>query len=292
MGRAFDTLHPWVSFIFFAVCIVFSMVSSSPVMLAVSFASALVLLCVLSGVKALRYLLFSVPAIIAAAAVNTAFNHEGATVLLYINGNPITLESVIYGAVSGTVLMTVIIWFACFSRIMTSEKIMFLFAKVSPSLSLLFSMILRFVPQVTAKARQINEAQRLSYGTPAGLYGRIKRGLTVIYALLLRSFEDAADTADSMKCRGYGLPGRTAFSRFRFTLLDGAVLAVMLVLTAAAAAAAGTGAVRSAYFPLFSGIKTGPYAVITYTLYAALLNIPAALCLTEEIKWSYLKSRI
>lgn len=292
MGRAFDTLHPWVSFIFFAVCIVFSMISSSPVMLAVSFASALILLCVVSGAKALRYLLFSVPAIIAAAAVNTAFNHEGATVLLYINGNPITLESVIYGAVSGTVLMTVIIWFACFSRIMTSEKIMFLFAKVSPSLSLLFSMILRFVPQVAAKARQINEAQRLSYGTPASLYGKIKRGLTVIYALLLRSFEDAADTADSMKCRGYGLPGRTAFSRFRFTLLDGAVLAVMLVLTAAAAAAAGTGAVRSAYFPLFSGIKTGPYAVITYTLYAALLNIPAALCVTEEIKWSYLKSRI
>lgn len=292
MGRAFDTLHPWVSFIFFAVCIVFSMVSSSPVMLAVSFASALVLLCVVSGAKALRYLLFSVPAIIAAAAVNTAFNHEGATVLLYINGNPITLESVIYGAVSGTVFMTVIIWFACFSRIMTSEKIMFLFAKVSPSLSLLFSMILRFVPQVAAKARQINEAQRLSYGTPAGLYGKIKRGLTVIYALLLRSFEDAADTADSMKCRGYGLPGRTAFSRFRFTLLDGTVLAVMLALTAVSAAAAGTGTVRSAYFPLFSGIKTGPYAVITYTLYAALLNIPAALCLTEEIKWSYLKSRI
>ena len=199
MGRAFDTLHPWVSFIFFAVCIVFSMISSSPVMLAVSFFSALLLLFVISGRKAVRYLLFSVPAIIAAAAVNTAFNHEGATVLLYINGNPITLESVIYGAVSGTVLMTVIIWFACFSRIMTSEKIMFLFAKVSPSLSLLFSMILRFVPQVTAKARQINEAQRLSYGTPAGLYGRIKRGLTVIYALLLRSFEDAADTADSMK---------------------------------------------------------------------------------------------
>ena len=292
MGIAFDTLLPWVSFTFFAVCIVFSIISSSPVMLAVSFASALILLCVVSGAKALWYLLFSVPAIIAAAAVNTAFNHEGATVLLYINGNPITLESVIYGAVSGTVLMTVIIWFACFSRIMTSEKIMFLFAKVSPSLSLLFSMILRFVPQVAAKARQINEAQRLSYGTPAGLYGRIKRGLTVIYALLLRSFEDAADTADSMKCRGYGLPGRTAFSRFRFTLLDGAVLAVMLVLTAAAAAAAGTGAVRSAYFPLFSGIKTGPYAVITYTLYAALLNIPAALCVTEEIKWSYLKSRI
>lgn len=292
MGRAFDTLHPWVSFIFFAVCIVFSMVSSSPVMLAVSFASALVLLCVVSGAKALRYLLFSVPAIIAAAAVNTAFNHEGATVLLYINGNPITLESVIYGAVSGTVFMTVIIWFACFSRIMTSEKIMFLFAKVSPSLSLLFSMILRFVPQVAAKARQINEAQRLSYGTPAGLYGKIKRGLTVIYALLLRSFEDAADTADSMKCRGYGLPGRTAFSRFRFTLLDGAVLALMLALTAVSAAAAGTGTVRSAYFPLFSGIKTGPYAVITYTLYAALLNIPAALCVTEEIKWSYLKSRI
>ena len=292
MGRAFDTLHPWVSFIFFAVCIVFSMISSSPVMLAVSFASALILLCVVSGAKALRYLLFSVPAIIAAAAVNTAFNHEGATVLLYINGNPITLESVIYGAVSGTVLMTVIIWFACFNRIMTSEKIMFLFARVSPSLSLLFFFFLRFVPQVAAKARQINEAQRLSYGTPAGLYGKIKRDLTVIYALLLRSFEDAADTADSMKCRGYGLPGRTAFSRFRFTLLDGAVLAVMLVLTAAAAAAAGTGAVRSAYFPLFSGIKTGPYAVITYTLYAALLNIPAALCVTEEIKWSYLKSRI
>ena len=36
------------------------------------------------------------------------------------------------------------------------------------------------------------------------------------------------ETADSMKGRGYGLPGRTAFSVYRFTRRDGAALACLL----------------------------------------------------------------
>lgn len=44
------------------------------------------------------------------------------------------------------------------------------------------------------------------------------------------ALENALDTADSMKSRGYGLPKRTAFSLFRFTLRDGICLGVLATL--------------------------------------------------------------
>ena len=42
------------------------------------------------------------------------------------------------------------------------------------------------------------------------------------------SLENAIETADSMKSRGYGLPGRTAFSIFRFDRRDKLALPVLL----------------------------------------------------------------
>ena len=85
---------------------------------------------------------------ITSAFINTAFNHEGITVLYYLpDGNPLTFESVVYGFASSVMLINVIVWFSCYSSVMTSDKFIYLFGKIIPSLSLIFSMTLSFIPK-------------------------------------------------------------------------------------------------------------------------------------------------
>ena len=70
--------------------------------------------------------------------------------LFYLkDGNPVTLESILYGVGSGIMLACVVSWFSVFHAVMTSDKFMYLFGKVIPAFSLLLSMCLRFVPRFT-----------------------------------------------------------------------------------------------------------------------------------------------
>ncbi len=58
-----------------------------------------------------------------AALVNPAFNHEGATILTYLpSGNPLTLESMLYGAAAAVMLASVVLWFSSFNEVITSDK--------------------------------------------------------------------------------------------------------------------------------------------------------------------------
>ena len=63
------------------------------------------------------------------------------------NGNPLTLESILYGLAAGIMLVSVLNWFSCYQVVMTSDKFIYLFGKVIPAMSLIFSMVLRFVPK-------------------------------------------------------------------------------------------------------------------------------------------------
>lgn len=48
--------------------------------------------------------------------------------------------------------------------------------------------------------------------------------------LVTWALENAIETSDSMRSRGYGLKGRTAFSIYKFTKKDKGLLAVMAAL--------------------------------------------------------------
>ena len=108
-----------------------------PVSLAISLASALVYAVYLNGRRAVRFsLLYMLPMMVAAALVNPAFNHEGATILTYLpSGNPLTLESILYGAAAAAMLAAVVTWFSCYTAVMTSDKFVYLFCLLytSPS---------------------------------------------------------------------------------------------------------------------------------------------------------------
>lgn len=122
MSDTFSRYHPAVNFLFFALVLVYSMVLMHPVCLLISLLGAVLYVIQLNGRKGLRLSLrIALPVMLLAALVNPAFNHAGMTILTYLpTGNPLTLESILYGLVAGCMLCAVLLWFVCYNRVLTS----------------------------------------------------------------------------------------------------------------------------------------------------------------------------
>ena len=135
----FSGYHPLINFTYFVIVIGLSMFYMHPVFLALSLIGSVSYSIYLKGRKTVKVFLFGMlPVCLLAAAANPLFSHAGATMLFYLkDGNPVTLESIVYGLASGLMLAGVISWFSVFHEVMTSDKFMYLFGKVIPAFSLL-----------------------------------------------------------------------------------------------------------------------------------------------------------
>lgn len=110
-----------------------------------SFIGAFVYSVLLRGYDGFRTnIKYMIPLILLTALINPAFSHQGVTILTYFpSGNPLTLESIMYGIMAAFMLVTVICWFSCFNCVISSDKMVYLFGKAAPVLSLILSMTLR-----------------------------------------------------------------------------------------------------------------------------------------------------
>lgn len=285
----FKAYHPIVNFAYFVFVICFSVLLMHPACLFVSLLSSLTYLAVLKGRKALfTNLLYMIPLAFATALINAAFNHEGATILAYLpGGNPLTLESIVYGLCAAAMILSVICWFSCYNEVMTSDKFIYLFGRVSPALSLIFSMTLRFVPRFTEKLREVTTARR-SLGKGSGnqnVRERIKSGLSSLSATLSWAFENSIETADSMKARGYGIPGRTSFSIYSFEKKDKIVLAFVIALALCVIYGRICGVLSFSYFPRFGALKCDFIGVFFGISYFLLCIAPVVIEIKGVRRW-------
>jgi len=285
---AFSGFHPLVSLLYFVMAIGFSFVFMHPVCLGISLACSVAYMLLLEGRKALRFAaVFLLPVFLLAAVINPLFSHAGATILAYLpNGNPITLESILYGIAAACMLVAVISWLCCYTAVMTSDKFVYLFGRVLPALSLLLSMALRFVPRFTAQMKAVAGAQRgigrdISQGDALS---RAKHGIRILSITVTWALENAIETADSMKSRGYGLPGRTAFSIFRFERRDRFALLFLLLCGAYILPGAALGGLKYLYFPTIAGAWT-PYSISIFAVYLIFLAMPLIVNGKEAAQW-------
>ena len=289
----FSTYHPLVNFLFFSLVLAFTMFLMHPVTLLISLGSSLAYAISLNGKKAVRFsLLYMLPMMLMAAILNPAFNHEGITILTYLpSGNPLTLESILYGLAAAVMLAGVITWFSCYNAVMTSDKFVYLFGRIIPALSLVLSMALRFIPRFKAQFRVVSEAQRcVGRDTSNGaLLQRLKNAVTILSIMVTWSLENAIETADSMKSRGYGLPGRTAFSIYRFTQRDKAALIWLCFCGFYVLAGIITGGLHWQYSPIMTGALTGIFPISFQFVFLALCLTPMILNGTEDRKWKHLQ---
>lgn len=296
MTDAFSKLHPTVNFTFFAFVLLLSMFVMNPICLALSLVCAFVNAVYLNGIKTVKLCLkFILPMVLLIILINPVFNHQGVTILTYFPwDNPLTLESIVYGIASAALLSSVVLWFSVFNSVITSDKLVYLFGRIIPSLSLVLSMSLRFVPKFSAQFKNVRNAQRcigrdISDGSAVN---RIKNGIRIISIMLSWSMENAIETADSMKSRGFGLKGRTAYSIYKFDRRDLIVLIIVAVLGISVSVSAISGVIDFNYYPLIKGNLTDALSLTIFFLYGILMLIPTFLNTGEEIKWKRLRSAI
>lgn len=296
MKNEFKTYHPIVNFTYFLLVIGFSCVFMHPACLVISLLSAFFYSVMLKGKKAVKTnLIYMIPMLIFAALINPAFNHEGITIIKYLpGGNPLTLESVIYGLAAAAMLVSVICWFSCYNEIMTSDKFIYLFGRIIPSLSLILSMTLRFIPKFSAQLKVVANSQRcmgrdISNGS---IIKRAKHGLSILSIMTTWALENAIETADSMKSRGYGHPGRTAFSIFTFDKRDKKALFCIIVLGVYTIVGYLSGGMYFRYFPSVKTNNLSVFGMSVFISYSALCMCPIIIELWEVRRWKAIKSKI
>ena len=231
----FERCHPAVNLIYFAAVLVGMITFQHPVFLTVSFLCAFAYSIKRNGVKALIFNMCLLPLVAAFALYYSSYTHFGITVLRQnVIGNNMTLESLVYGTVLGVVGAGICIWFSCVFSVFTTDKVVYLFGKVSPRLSLFLAILLRMVPRIKKEAKRINMAQQgIGRGANQGnLWQRLRNGLRIFSMLITWTIDSLTIASESMLSRGSSLRGRKAFSIYRFDNRDRTyVIGMFLCLT-------------------------------------------------------------
>ena len=284
---AFSRCHPAVNFLYFVGAIAFGVVIQHPAYMLAAVLGALFYYVLLKGSAGFRMVFLLLPVFLLITFVNPLFNTLGQTTLFLLFGKPYTLEALYYGAVVGGIFVVMMLWFGCYSEVLTSDKFTSLFGNWIPAISLLLVMVLRMIPNLMRKALQISGARKsigkaVENGTAKE---KVLGGMTVLSALTDWALEGSIVTADSMRARGYGCAKRTNFQIYRMTTRDW----ILLCLTALLAAATIAGSDTTAEF--IPALQIAPLKW-GFGAYCAYLLLPIALHLKEAITWHILRSGI
>ncbi|MGI6005101.1 MAG: energy-coupling factor transporter transmembrane component T [Christensenellales bacterium] len=292
--KTFASYHPAVLAAYFIGVLLISMFSLNPVAVALSLAGGILFFAAVSRAREFfGSLAFYACLFMLIALTNPLFNDGGVTPLFFLNGRPVTCEAIAYGMAASGMLISVMFWCKCCTLVMTPDKFVYLFGKVIPKLSLVLSMALRFIPMMKRQAGRIRAAQKsLGLYTDGRLTARLAGEMRVFGALLCWALENAVETADAMKARGYGLKGRSHFSLFVFRKRDVALLAVTAGIFVLALIGMHAGALRFAYYPAVTRLPAGPLSLLTYGLLALWMLMPFIMESEEFLRWKYLRSRI
>jgi len=289
----FELCHPAVNFLYFAAVLAGMIAFQHPVFLAISFFCAVAYSIKRRGVKAAVFVAALLPFVAVFAWYYSRFHHFGVTVLeRNFLGNNMTLESLVYGLVLGFVIAGVLIWLGCVFHIFTTDKVVYLFGKVSPRLSLFLAILLRMCPRIGREAKRINMAQRgIGRGVDQGnVFQRLKNAIRIFSMLITWMIGALALLSDSMGSRGSSLRGRTAFSIYRFDDRDKTVLCWLVFCGVYIVCGWVTGGLDWRYYPTIKGAPMLPIALSFQLVYLALCFTPVILNRLEDRKWKHLRS--
>lgn len=314
MSSGFKGYHPLVNVLFFISIIVFGMLLRHPVYLVISFISSTAYYLKLSGKDGRKTVFrFLLPMLLFVVIINSFFNHYGVTTLFILSsGNNFTFEALVMGIVSGITVVSVIQWFFCCNEVVTEDKFMHIFGRILPKGALVVSMILRFVPLYRRRYKEISQARKcMGLNGTDSFICKMKNTFKNIGILVSWSFENAIETADSMKARGYGLKGRTYYSRFQWHTGDTLALILLVLFDALIIFGLISNSAYCIYNPYViinqpSEIGTtyiinelnltinpfGFLSIISLIAFTLLCFLPLTIDLKEDIKWHRLQSKI
>lgn len=284
----FEKCHPAVNFIYFAGVIAGTIAFQHPIFLVISFLCAFAYSIKRNGWKALVFNLVLLPLIVAFALYYSSYHHFGITVLEQnMIGNNMTLESLVYGFVLGAVVAGVLMWFSCVFSVFTTDKVVYLFGKVSPRLSLFLAIVLRMIPRIKKEAKKINTAQKgIGRGVSQGnFFQRLKNCIRIFSMLITWTIESLTTASESMRSRGSSLRGRKAFSIYRFDDRDRAYVVGMFLCLTLTAMAVILRQTNIFYHPKIIMTPITAMSFLFYAGYGAFCLMPLGLELWTEYRF-------
>lgn len=286
MTKYFEHLHPVCIFLYFVLVIGMTLACMHPVMLLISAVGAILFLGMLGGRrKVVGILRFVGPMFLLIAIANPLVNHRGVTLLGMFMDQWITLEAICYGITAGLSLGALILWFACYQEIMTSDKFLYLFGKIAPATSLLITMTLQLIPKLQNQLSDIRQGQEMLREQKKGIMAKLHTAIRHTSTLIGWSVENAVEQADSMKARGYGLKRRTTFHLFHFDSRDARFLTGILILGGMCIIARAFGHGTMEFYPRMDVVITGESGIFMYCIFAVLVCLPTILEGKEAVRW-------
>ena len=296
MNIGFMKYHPLTQFVFFLSVLSVTMLIMHPVFLVISLAAGSAYVLYSGGVrKFLRIFGMTAVLSILIIIINCLVSHGGITVITYLpDGNALTLEAIIFGFAAALLMSGVVNWFYSVNKILTSDRIIYLFGRFSPKLALLISMTLNFISRFRTHLSSVRAAQYalgrdVKNGKPLT---RISNGIRIFSAMIQWSLENSVDTADSMKSRGYGLKKRTCFTLFRINARDILTIGITLFSDVYIITVFIAGRLDYSYYPYFEISQSDIFTISVYSVFALSCLLPLIIDITEGRKWKYIQSKI
>lgn len=290
---AFGTLHPVVLLVWFTSVLVVSMLVFDPIIGSIALLGAV--LCTAVSRRRGEKIRISPAYLVLFLTVtltNPLFVHEGTTQWFSVFGKPFTAEALAYGATAAAAIVSVLLWCTIGSKLLSSDKRLFLFGKTFPALSLTLSASLRFLPLLTKRLKQVRRAQKtMGLYSHGGFWATVKTNARGFLAVIGWSLEHAMETAAAMKARAYGSAKRTTYAIFRWTVRDGVALAFTLALLGMTLYGIAAGAVYTSFYPTLIRPGTTPAAIVSYLAFGTLTLFPTVTECKEAVVWNRCKHR-
>jgi energy-coupling factor transport system permease protein len=185
------------------------------------------------------------------------------------------------------VIIGVMALFVSYNEVMSPNKLLFLFSKLLPQFAVLLMLTLRFIPLMKRRLAEISAIQ-----TSKGLsmvHGRwmdkAKTGILYVQVLLVYSLEEAIQTADSMKARGYGNGKRTSYEYFIFKKRDLFALLYLLVVFLLVLIGRLKGYGYLTIYPVMESALISPSEFFLLFLYLLFLSFPLVAGVGGYVRW-------
>ncbi|MCM1273547.1 MAG: energy-coupling factor transporter transmembrane protein EcfT [Clostridium sp.] len=282
---AFEKINPIICFLYIIGAMALCMFTMHPVACFAVLVMTLLLYVNVCGRGVLKRLPLLLVVYSILSVSNPLFNTRGKTVLFtYFGGRAFTLEALCYGMVLAAVFISVLMLFGVYHRLMTSDKLMYIFGGLAPSVCLVLSMVLRLVPHYGAQIKKINTARYIKQE------GKYSKAANVMSAMTTWSLESGILMADSMKCRGYGCGARGRFSIYSMKGKDIAVLVLASILFSVVLICRMSGGLDAAFMPdmKISGADNIYFVMAMWSM-ILYLAIPIVINVTEAVKWHILR---
>jgi energy-coupling factor transport system permease protein len=286
--KNFKRMHPLVSFCYYVGAISIMITLQHPIFLGAALLIIIAINFLEDHLKGLTHWLFFMTTTgILIIVLNPIFNERGRYVLFEIFQHRITLEATVYGIMNALLIIGVMALFVSYNEVMSPNKLLYLFSKLLPQFAILLMLTLRFIPLMKRRLADISEIQR-SKGLSM-VHGRwldkAKTGILYVQVLLVYSLEEAIQTADSMKSRGYGHGKRTSYEYFIFKKRDLFVLLYLLVVFVLVLIGRMKGYGYLTIYPVMESALISPSEFFFLFLYLLFLSFPLLAGVGGYVRW-------